>query len=70
MEKKSRKRIPIKPKTNHMQDKTNGKLLEIIADPHNENWQAAFDELNSRVVAAEYTLHKGFERPQNPPPNP
>lgn len=53
-----------------MQDKTNGKLLEIIADPHNENWQAAYDELNARVVDAEYTLHKGFERPQNPPPNP
>ncbi len=53
-----------------MNDKTNEKLLQIIADKNHPSWQDAFNELQSRINVAEYGLYKGFERPQNPPPNP
>lgn len=53
-----------------MQDKTNGKLLEIIADKNNPSWQDAFDELQKRVVDSGNAEQKGFDRPKDPPPNP
>lgn len=53
-----------------MQDKTNEKLMAIISDKNHADWQAAYDEMQARIVAADYGNYKGFERPQNPPPNP
>lgn len=67
MEKRRRKRIPFKPKTDHMQDKTNGKLMEIIADKNSPYWQDAFNELDARMVAAQVKDKKGFDTPPPPP---
>lgn len=53
-----------------MQDKTNGKLLEILADKNSPYWQDAFNEMLARVNDSGYLEYKGFERPKNPPPNP